>query len=93
MKIEVKIFATLRLALGRGYVALDVDQPPTVDELIALVSEAVDSDIRPWLVEEDDTIRVGTMILLDGFNILHMQGLDTVVETAHVSIFPPAGGG
>lgn len=93
MTIEVKIFATLRLALGRGLVTVDVDQPPTVDELIALVSDAVGSDIRPWLVEDDDSIRVGTMILLDGFNILHMDGLDTVVETTQVSIFPPAGGG
>jgi molybdopterin synthase sulfur carrier subunit len=91
--IEVKIFATLRLALGRGAVTLDVPVPPTVRELIALVSDAVGEDIRPWLVSDDGEVLMGTMVLLNGHNMLHMNGLDTLVKTDVVSIFPPAGGG
>ncbi|MDA3948899.1 MAG: MoaD/ThiS family protein [Spirochaeta sp.] len=93
MRIEVKLFATLRIALGRGNVIIDTDHRLTVDELIDEVSRAVGEDIRPWLVTPENEIQIGTMILLEGKNILHMDGLATPVEAATVSIFPPAGGG
>lgn len=93
VRIEVKIFATLRLALGRGTVSLEFDEPPTVGELVAAVSEEVGEDISPWLVSENGEILMGTMILLEGKNILHLNGMETLVTVDSVSIFPPAGGG
>lgn len=93
MTIEVKLFATLRLHLGVASVSLEVEKAPTVDELIDLISERVGQDVRDFLVGEDGSMRMGTMILLEGKNIIHAQGLATPVTVADVAIFPPAGGG
>ena len=89
----MKLFATLRLALGRGNVMIETDRHLTVDELLDEVSRVVGEDIRPWLVTSDNEVQIGTMILLEGKNILHMEGLSTPVEAETVSFFPPAGGG
>jgi molybdopterin synthase sulfur carrier subunit len=91
--VHVKIFATLRLALGRGEVFLDFDSPPTVWKLVEAISREVGEDISPWLVHPDNSIQMGTMVLLEGKNILHMDGMETIVDVSSVSIFPPAGGG
>lgn len=93
MTITVKLFATLRVDLGVASVSLEVDRPPTVAELIHMVGKEVGRDIGEWLVDEEGAMLMGTMILLEGHNILHMDGLDTRVEAAQVAIFPPAGGG
>lgn len=93
MTIDIKIFATLRLALGRGAVSLDFVEPPTVWDLVSAVSDQVGEDISPWLVSANGEILMGTMILLEGKNILHLEGMDTLITAESVSIFPPAGGG
>lgn len=93
MKIDVKLFATLRLNLGVASVSVETESTPTVSELFELVSEKVGTDIKPWLINDDGTVKLGTMILLEGHNVHHMEGLDTKVEVSEVAIFPPAGGG
>lgn len=93
MTTDVKLFATLRLALGRGSVQIESEGPVTVGALIDSVSEAVGQDVRSYLLNEDGSLQIGTMILVNGKNIHHLDGLDTIIENADVSIFPPAGGG
>lgn len=93
MKIDVYLFATLRLKLGRGSVTIESEEPLTVRQLIEEVGRQTGLDIAPYLLTEDGDLQVGTMILLGGRNIHHLQGLATLVESPDVSIFPPAGGG
>ncbi len=92
MTIKVNLFATLRLAVGRGSVEIESQDPLSVRDLIDRVSAAVGQDVSPLLIEGSDIIK-GTMILLEGKNIIHLDGLDTRVDVAEVAIFPPAGGG
>lgn len=93
MKIEVKFFATLRLYLGVASVNIEFKNPITVKELIDyLVNKFNDVKIRDYLLE-NGKIRVGTMILINGKNIIHLNGLETKIEEGIISIFPPAGGG
>ncbi|KLO24456.1 molybdopterin converting factor [Marinitoga sp. 1197] len=93
MKVEIKFFATLRLYLGVASLTLNLDKPIIVDELInILVEKFNDKKVREYLVE-GKKIKTGTMILINGKNILHINGLNTVVEEGMISIFPPAGGG
>ena len=93
MTIEVKLFATLRMHLGVASVSIETDSPPTIKQMIDMISERIGEDIREWLVEPDGSVRMGTMILLEGHNMLHMDGLDTLVTVKDVAVFPPAGGG
>jgi molybdopterin synthase sulfur carrier subunit len=93
MNVEAKLFATLKFKLGVGKISVESDGPMTVRELLARIGAELDHDILPYLIDDDDTILPGTMILVGGKNIHHLDGLDTVIEAPEVAIFPPSGGG
>jgi len=91
--ISVQFFAQLRLELDRRGVELEIDEPVTVRELIELIERKIGRDIACKLLDAD-TIRKGMILLIDGRNVLHLDGLATVVDHAcMISIFPPCGGG
>jgi len=93
MKIQVKIFATLRLKLGIAGIEIESEEPMTVMMLLESVSRKINAEIIPELVKEGEII-VGTIILINGKNILHAEKLETLItEDSEVSVFPPAGGG
>ena len=93
MNIEVRFYSLLRLKLGNASIQLTLDQPLPVRELLDQVSSHFDHDLRPDLLE-DGGIKKGTMLLVDGKNVLHLDQLDTQIDQdCVVSIFPPAGGG
>jgi len=93
MRINVKLFATLRLKLGIAELEVVTDKPVTIMQLLELVSQKLDTDIIPELIE-DGKIMVGTILLINGKNIFHAEKLETMInEECEVSIFPPAGGG
>jgi molybdopterin synthase sulfur carrier subunit len=93
MEIRVKLFATLRLNLKVSQVDINSNAPISVLTLLNLVSEKVGSDIIPELIDNGE-IMVGTIILIDGFNVLHLNKLNTIIEKdCVVSVFPPNGGG
>ncbi|MCK5171332.1 MAG: MoaD/ThiS family protein [Bacteroidales bacterium] len=93
MKINVKLFATIRLKLGVAGLEIETDKPVTIMELLELVSQKLDADIIPELIEDGEII-VGTILLINGKNVLHAEKLETLItEECEVSVFPPAGGG
>jgi molybdopterin synthase sulfur carrier subunit len=96
-RITVKVFATLQLKLGVREIAY-TGPPVTMEELIAWLQRwAVDhgneTDVTAELLEPDRSIRPGTMLLIDGKNVHHREGLKTPVDGSVVSVFPPSGGG
>jgi len=93
MKIQVKLYATLRLNLGVAGLEIEIDKPVTILKLLELASQQLNSDIIPELIE-DGEIMVGTILLINGKNIFHAEKLETMInEECEVSVFPPAGGG
>ncbi|ASJ00189.1 MoaD/ThiS family protein [Thermococcus gorgonarius] len=80
----VKLFATLIEFTGKR--KLEINGPKTVGELL----EELDR-MFPGFKKE---LEQGYIILVNGKNIEHLQGLDTPLSDEDtVSIFPPAGGG
>lgn len=69
--------------------------PVLIKELIDLCSEKLGKDLSEELLDEEkESVKEGTIILVSGKNILHLKGLNTVVnDNDVVSMFPPAGGG
>jgi molybdopterin synthase sulfur carrier subunit len=46
------------------------------------------------LLDDDGALKRGTIILVNGANIVHIDGLATTVQDGdEVSLFPPGGGG
>ena len=92
--IKVKFFATIRLVTGVSNIDIDITSPVTVFQLIEIASKILKKDLKSELLENDREIKHGTIILLNGKNILHIDKLNTLIkDNDTVSIFPPAGGG
>ncbi len=92
-RIKIEFFATLRLVLEVAGLEIEADGPVTVRQLISIASEKLGTDISAKLMD-GDKIKRGTMILVNGKNIHHLNGLDTLVKPGdRVAVFPPAGGG
>jgi len=97
--ILIKLFATLRLTTGIQTIDFSGESEPSVDELIDVIQDRVDAggtglDVRRELLLPDGRIRPGTILLIDGHNVLHADGLTTRVPSGSaLSVFPPVGGG
>ncbi len=82
--VKVKVFATLIDIVGKRM--LELSGPKTVKELLNELDNRF-----PGFKKE---LEKGFIILVNGKNIEHLQGLETPInEDDTVSIFPPAGGG
>lgn len=93
MKVEVRLYSLLRQKLGVATMILELERAWTIDELIEAISQRAKTNIRDELIDGTKIIP-GTIILVDGYNIHHINGIDTIVEKdCVVSIFPPAAGG
>jgi molybdopterin synthase sulfur carrier subunit len=81
----VKFYSALREKIGKS-VEINKDELD-IKSLIELL------DIKDYIMENNNLL-TGTIVLVNGKNILHMNGLDTVVKNNdNVDFFPPAAGG
>ena len=93
MIIKVNFYATLRLTTGLSSVDVEVERPIVMRQLIYLACEKTTPQLKADLLEGQD-IKKGTLLLVDGRNVLFLDGLDTVVNDEQViAFFPPGGGG
>lgn len=81
---KVKFFATLREITGKREEIIEGDN---VGDVLKVLYEEYGEEFEKELKER-------SMILVNGKNIEHLEGLKTrVSEEDTISIFPPAGGG
>lgn len=93
LQIDVRFFATLRLKSGRKQATWRGERAPAVREIVRWLETELGIPVWDELIDENDGIRPGTMLLVGGKNVHHLDGLDTVVDTDRLDVFPPAGGG
>ena len=90
--IKIKFYSLLRMFLEQNEIEIDADNISIRDAIIK-IAELTDKNLLPELIENDKLIS-GTIILLNGRNIFHLNKLDTVVNDGdNIDIFPPGGGG
>ncbi len=81
----VKFYSTLREKFGMG---TEINK-----DSIDIKSLIETLGIKDHILE-NNTLQVGVMILVNGKNIAHLSGLDTIVKNNDIiDIFPPAAGG
>jgi molybdopterin synthase sulfur carrier subunit len=91
--ITVKFFTLLRLHLNLHQVELDLDDG-TVAQVLEQTQHKVETPFLMKLIDQEGALKRGTIILVNGANIVHLEGLATRVNDGDVvSLFPPGGGG
>ncbi|MFC1898553.1 MoaD family protein [Candidatus Cloacimonadota bacterium] len=91
--IKIKFYSLIRMHLGINEVEIKADSIP-IFELLQKTENQINQEFLEQLITEDRQIIPGTMILINGRNIFHLNKLDSVVSDGdEISIFPPGGGG
>lgn len=92
--ITVKLFTLLRLQLGVDAVEVDADAMDA-RKLVCRVDQELQSDLlKQKLLDERGGLRPGSIVLVNGHDILDLDNLATVVHRGDtVSLFTPGGGG
>lgn len=92
MDLELRLFATFREAVGQKTIHREFPDQVTVGEVLQHLEEEFE-DLEGQFVE-DGEIRPQINVLKNGREVLHLDGLDTVLESEDtISIFPPVAGG
>lgn len=92
MQLTLKFFATYREAVGSKTVEREFPDGADVGEVLREL-EASYEGLDGQLVE-DGAIRPQINVLLNGREVLHMDGLATEVSDGDtLSVFPPVAGG
>ncbi|WP_461866861.1 MoaD family protein [Thermococcus sp.] len=89
--MKVRFYATFRSLIRKK--EIEVHDIRTVKELIDYLSEKYSPQIKRELLQRGRK-EVDGIILVNGHNILHLNGLETELKDEDVvHVFPPAGGG
>lgn len=90
--MEIRFYATLRPLVGGRTVQLDAP-PPTVG---AVLHRLIDEHpgLEGKLLDDSGAVRRFVAVMLNGRDIRHLDGLETLVPAdADMDIFPPVAGG
>jgi len=91
--LKIKFFSLIKFDLNKDEVDYQLSGSKSVKEIIKLLDQEFANYFNRKLLK-DGELKSGTIILLNGRNIRHLQGLDTLVENKdEITIFPPSGGG
>ncbi|HBT51857.1 MAG TPA: molybdopterin synthase sulfur carrier subunit [Petrotoga sp.] len=91
--MKIKFFSLIKFDLNKDEVDYQLSGSKSVKEIIKLLDQEFANYFNRKLLK-DGELKSGTIILLNGRNIRHLQGLDTLVENKdEITIFPPSGGG
>lgn len=93
--MKVRLFNLLSKSVGKK--ELELNNTENVRDLLQYLSEVYGEKADKWIWQgkgERRTLMTGTLILVNGKHVYHLQGLDTKLNDSDViSIFPPSGGG
>jgi len=90
MELSLKFFANFREAVGEKTVTREFDDGATAGEVLA----ALEAEFADLNLLEDGDLRPQINVLRNGRGVVHMDGVDTVLEAGDtLSIFPPVAGG
>ena len=95
--MKVKFFATFRDMVNLKELEMDIpltkSKSPTIKMLLDDIIEKYPL-LQTEIYNDDGTVRKMTHILVNGRNIIHLDGLQTRIKSSdEVALIPPVGGG
>jgi molybdopterin synthase sulfur carrier subunit len=95
MKVKLKYFAHLREIVGKVEETITLPEDATVKKLIEVLSEMYGATLRDYIYDRGGAEPSPNLnFLLDGRNIMMLNGMDTRLYDGCVFvIIPPVGGG
>ncbi len=92
MKITLKAFAFYRDVLG-SQTQLELSHGATIETLLEMLFTR-HRELRPQVLTSEGRVKPLVIILKNGRNIVHLEGLHTKLDDQDmVSLFPPVAGG
>ena len=94
MKIEVRLFANLRELAGQRSVVEDASSGASVGDVLQKICDRFGAKFREQVMCRGGQPSENVKVLLNGHNIVFLQGTATKLKDGDViAIFPPVGGG
>jgi len=91
--ITVKFFTTLRIFLGISEIQIN-EKVLTISDMFRIGERYTPKPFLHKLTNSRGELITGAIILVNGKNILHLDGLETKLSDGdQVALFPPGGGG
>lgn len=92
--LRVRFFTLLQLLLNKKELELSFIPGETVGELLCRVQNEIETPFIHKLLEESGEMKTGTIIMINGRHIFHLDKLNTLLsEGDEIALFPPGGGG
>jgi molybdopterin synthase sulfur carrier subunit len=92
MEVELRLFATVREAIGQRTLTREFDPDTTVGEVLAAL-EADYPSLAGQLLDGSE-VAGGITVLCNGTHVTHLEGTETVLTDGDaLSITPPVTGG
>ncbi|BCJ87222.1 ubiquitin-like small modifier protein 1 [Effusibacillus dendaii] len=89
----IKVFATFRQIVKGKQVSVEFKDGQTIGQLLQSLIEQFPA-FQNELFDEENQLHQHVHVFINGKNIIHGQGLDTILsETDEVALIPPVGGG
>ncbi len=91
--IKVKFYSLFKINLKSSGEEYEFDGAITATELISKLDADYDGYFSHKLLEAGE-ISPGSIILINGHNVIHLNGLNSIIKDGDiVTLFPPSAGG
>jgi molybdopterin synthase sulfur carrier subunit len=94
MALIVKFFSLFKINLKSSGIEYELKEQITISKLIKKLDQDFDGYFTQKLLESDGSIAPGSIILVNGHNVIHLEALETEIDNQDtVTLFPPSAGG
>lgn len=91
---KVRFYGILRLNLGLESLEVPLENPTNIKKFLEKTEKVIEKSFLKKLINENDQIIPGSIILVNKINIFHLSKLETEIKnTDEIGIFPPGAGG
>ncbi len=91
--VKIRFFTLLRLYLGIRETDIDIGHNAKLKDVLDKCEHVIGRTFMHKLLDSG-SLMSSSIVLVNGKNVHHLQGLDTIIKDGdEISLFPPGGGG